>query len=370
MRREMFFPTGNEEREGIINKNPPIKQENKKKVILQRGIEESEYEEITSFLSEQNMMSSGNYTLLSRTELERYRKLNTYIVLLRNEISNKLFGTIFSIPLPIKCTVSAGITNDEEYMKDQIIMHGCTTFLNVQSTIRGFKMCMLLIRELAQYGFENKVLCSYQLSSFKMCETAVEISTWTRPINLQKSLLLGFTFPKFNELSQFHNNRSLYKCKVPKGYTVAEVKKGNMEEALKFYKKLVGDKKFVFYPDVTFLEKWIKEYPTYIVKKENKNVGFFSIGTINCRMITGIEGRLCLPLLFNSVINEGDKVLKCLLSIAHEKDYDALYGNQVGDLTQEVYESANCIPNSKKSYFSLYNNSMKLTEKDIYVPLI
>src|SRR5437764_807895 len=129
MRKEMFFPKGNEEREGIINKNPPIKAENKKKIALQRGIQEGEYEEIVSFLSEQNIMSSGNYTLLSRIELEKYKKLNTYVILLRNEISNKIFGTIFSIPLPIKCTISAGESEDEEYMKDQIITHGCTTFL-------------------------------------------------------------------------------------------------------------------------------------------------------------------------------------------------------------------------------------------------
>jgi len=363
----MFFPNKDVKVKGIISTDKPIEADkNNKKVILSRELEQ--YDEIEQFLKDENKMSSGNYTLLTRSEIEKYKRLNCYSVLMRNE-NNKLFGTIFSIPFPIKCSIIAGITDDSQYTKDKIINHGCTTFLNVSSKIRGFKMCMLLIRELTQYCYENNLLCGYQTTSFPLCEKNIEISSWFRPINMTKSLLLGFTFPGFNEISNFNKNRIMYKCKAPKDYIIELVKQKNMEEALTFYKKINENNRFVFYPDTEFFEKWIKEYLTHIVKFENKIIGIFSIGTINTKMANMMEGRLCLPLLFNSVKGKEEKVLKCLLSVAEQKDYDLLYGNQIGDLTSSLYKSVNAIQNEKKSYFSLYNNNMDLTAYDLYVPI-
>jgi hypothetical protein len=366
MRKDMFFPKGNERNDGIICLDKPVDYDRNKKVILSRNLEE--YDEIVEFLKEQNMMASGNFTLLSKVEIEKYKRLGSYSVLMRSE-NGKLFGTIFSIPFPVKCSLTAGIIEDTGYTKDIVITHGCTTFLNVSSKIRGFKMCMLLIRELAQYGHENNILCSYQLTSFKLCENSVEILTWYRPINMMKSLLLGFTFPGYNEVSNFNKNRMIYKCKAPKGYIIEQVKMKGLEEALSFYVDINKDNRFVFFPDILLFEKWTKEYLTYIVKYENKIIGIFSIGTLNCKMANMIEGRLCLPLLFNSLKGKGEKVLRCLLSISEEKDYDLLYGNQIGDLTEVVYKSVNAVLNDKKSYFSLYNNNMHITSSDIYVPL-
>lgn len=368
MRNQMYFPSKNLKNTGIISTEKPVDYDRNKKVVLSRNFSESEYEEVIDFLKEQNMMASGNYTLLSRGEIEKYKKLGFYSVLMRNE-SNKLFGTIFSIPFPIKCSLTAGSTEDSEYTKDKIITHGCTTFLNVSSKIRGFKMCMLLIRELAQYGYENNILCGYQTTSFPLCDKSVEINNWYRPINMAKSLLLGFTFPGYNEISNFNKNRMLYKCKCPKNYIIEQVKHKNLEEAFSFYISINENNRFVFHPDLDFYQKWVKEYLTYIVKFENKIVGIFSISTINCKMGNMIEGRLCLPLLFNSQKGKEEKVLKCLLSIGEQKDYDLLYGNQIGDLTEQVYTSVNSVQNSKKTYFSLYNNNMDVNSEDLYVPI-
>ncbi len=350
----MNFPTGLEEGIGIINSDKPIDYDKKKKVDLCRGIYEEEYDEVITFLRRENKMPSENFTMLSKEEIKRYTALNAYTVLMRAP-NSELYGTIFSVPFPMK-------------INSEILTFGCTSFLNVHSKIRKFKMCMILIRELAQYGFENNVLCSYQLSAFKMCETAIEVNSWFRPINLIRSLLLGFTYPGYNEISNFNKNRILYKCKVPKGFTVKQVK-GNYLEALKFYQDINQNNKFVFYPSEPLFEKWIKLYPSYLVFNGKEIIGFFTLGTINCKMSTGAEGTLCSPLLFNCVKGKGDIVLKSLLSIAEEKDYDLLYGNQIGDLTPEVYQSVNAIKNKDVSYFSLYNNSIKLKCEDIFTPL-
>ena len=367
MRSEMFFPKkfGNNI---IISKDKPIDYDHSKKVILNRNIEN--YEEVYEYLKEQNITSSGNSTILTKEELEHYKNLNLFSVLMRKQSEikeeQKLIGTILSVAFPVKCNVEAGEIDGFEYTKEFIITHGCTTFLNVHKTIRGFKMCMILIRELAKYGYENQIYCSYQLSSFKMCDTALEIKSWYRPINIMNSLLLGFTFPGFNELSNFNKNRMLYKCKLPKDCIVDQVKEKNLKKAFDFYQNNIKDKKFVFYPDIELFRKWTKEYGTYIVKNDKNIIGIFSIGTINCKMLTGVEGRLCLPLIY---ISKNIKVMKSLLNVAEEKGYDALYSNEVGDLTENVFKEINAIPNSKVSYFSLYNNNMSLCSADIYVPL-
>jgi hypothetical protein len=350
MRESMAFPKG-EGVEGIISKETPPDYDRTKKVELCRGIYEEEYDEVVQFLRDENKMASGIFTLLSKEEIKRLVSLGTYTVLMRN-LNSHLFGTIFSLPLPIR-------SNGES------ITHGCTSFLNVK--IRGFAMCSILIKELALYGFENQIYCSYQLSTFKLSENAVQISTWYRPISLMRSLLLGFSFPGYNDLSNFHKTREKFSCKSVKNVSCKLVKEGNAEIALSFYLKLVQNKKFAFYPDLELFKKWVKAYPTYVVK----DLGIFSIGILNCKMPNSAEGMLASPLLFACTedIDSGTKVLKSLLSIASDKDFDVFYCNQVGDLTEEVLSSMSCIKNAVPSFFSLYNNSIRLLSQDICTPL-
>jgi len=363
MRGQMFFPKNTDDK-GIISTEKPVGYDEKKKVILSREI--TDYNEVYMFLRDNNKMASGNYTLLPKSEMERFKRLGCFSVLMRGE-NKKLYGTVFSIPLPIKCHIVSGETEDINYTKEKIITHGCTTFLNVDSKLRGFKMCMILIRELANYGYENNIYCSYQMTSFKLCETSFPISSWFRPINLMNSLALGFIFPEFADIKNFQNNRLKYKCKIPKGYTVKRVSEGNKEKSLEFYKNIIKDKIFSFSPDLILFSKWIQEFPTYLVLHEKKKVAIFSITTIFSRMGNDVEGKLCLPLIFNST----DKIpsLRCLLSVAEEREHDLLYTHSIGDLDTETLKAVNSVETPKKTWFSLYNNSMELKPEDLYVPL-
>ena len=365
MRNQMFFPKNDDNIEGIVSLDKPIDYDRKKKVIIEREIKD--YDEVYMFIRDHNKMDSGNYTLLPKSEIERFIRLGCYSILMRGEENKKLYGTIFSIPLPIRCSITFAINDEEELTKDKIITHGCTSFLNVHSKLRGFNMCMVLIRDLANMAYENNIYCSYQMTSFKLCDTSFTISSYFRPINLLNSLALGFVFPEYADIKNFHNSRMKYKCKVPKGYSLKRVSNQNMEKALQFYISLNVNKKFVFYPDIKLFSKWIQEFPTYIVSNEKKKVGIFSITKIFSRMGNDVDGNLCLPLIFNAT----DKVpvLKCLLSVAEERGHDVLYTYSVGDLDEKTLESVNAVETPKKTWFSLYNNSMKLTPKDLYIPL-
>jgi hypothetical protein len=368
LRKELFFPKGGEE-ENIISTEKPISNEHKKKVILNRGIKKEEYDEVYMFLRDENQMSSGNYTLLPKSEIERYSQFNMFGVLMKSQINNSLIGTILSIPFPIRCEITAGCVDNEDYTKEKIITHGCTTFLNVQTKIRGFGMCMLLIKELALYAYENDIKCSYQMTSFKLCENSFQISAFYRPINLINSVSLGFVFPGFNEINKFSENRMKYTNKIPKEYSVKRVLNKNLEKAFNFYCKLTADKKFVFYPDIKFFDKWSNHFPTFLVYHGKKIVGIFSINTIYCRMLNTMDGQLCLPLLFASKNEEIDKTLKCLFSVAADRNFDAVYMYSIGDLNEKKLKEVNCIKTSEDSWFSLYNNGMSLKPSDLYVPI-
>ena len=377
MRSEMFFPKNDEDTSGdiitndtsgiitndsssiitndsssIISKDKPISYDHKKNITLSREIKD--YDELSEFISEHNKMSSGNYTLLPKDEIERFNRFGLLSILMRG--GEKLYGTIFSIPLSIR-------SNNE------MIDHGCTSFLNVHSKIRGFNMCMILIRELANYGYENNIYCSYQLSSFKMCDKSFQISSWYRPINLMTSLGLGFLYPGYNEIKEFTKNRILYKCKSPKGYSIKKINKNNKDKAYEFYNLLIENKKFVFSPDMKTFSKWVEEFPTYLVSSSNKNVGIFSITSIFCKMNLGMEGKLCLPIIFHT-LNKDINVIKCLLKIAEENGYDLLYTHSVGDLDEETLKNLNFIQTREKSWFSIYNNSIDLKSTDLYIPLL
>ena len=142
----------------------------------------------------------------------------------------------------------------------------------------------------------------------------------------------------------------------------------NQKKVLDFYKDLIRDKRFAYNPDIEAFGKWIQEFPTYIVVHEKKNVGFFSLNSVFCRMGSEVEGKLCTPLLFNALEEDKTNVLKALISVAAERENDVLYCHSVGDLDVETLESVSAHPTGKDSWFSLYNNSIDLKSEDVYVP--
>ena len=359
---DQMFISKDEEEKGIISKDPPIPfQDVEKKIKLNRDLISDEYEEFCNFISSQNKMSSGNYTLLPIEELKKYIFLNAKIVTLRGGNKHSLLGTILSIPIPIKCKINN---------KEEIITHGCTTFLNIHKILRSHGLAMALIRELIEWGYQDKIYCDYHTTDNPIGKNSIQISSWYRVLNLPKSIGLGFTIPDFNKPHLFAKNRVKYNTKGASGFKYHKIKDSNIGCALEFYRNKTKDKKFVFYPDLDIFEKWVKSFPTYIVKTNKKIVGLFSYNSLYCRMDETLEGKLCLPLIFISELEFKKEVLRTLINLSNLQEYDCLYMYEIGDLDRYLLESVNALETVKKSWVSLYNNGIKLNPKDIYVPLI
>lgn len=355
--KDMYIPKGDEP-EGIISKLPPVNYESNKKISLHRSLKPEEYDEFCDFIKKQNKMSSGNYTLLPKGELLRILKFNPKVITMRGGNKNSLLGTLISVPFPIKSN-------------HKVITHGCTSYLNVHNILRNNGLAMALIRELIQWGFEDNIYCDYHLTDHKIGENAIQISSWYRPINLPKSIGLGFTIPDFNVPHLFAKNRLKYNTKAMSGFKTVRVLQKNQDKALDFYKKICKQK-LALWPDLELFSKWIQQFPTFMVRtKENKKiVGIFSINNLFCRMGEEVEGKLCIPILFNCRETFNQATLRALINTAHEREFDVLYLYQTGDLNRECLESVNAIETNKKSWFSLYNNVMNLQPEDISVPLL
>ena len=243
----MYFPS-NIMPEGIISKDKIVKDKTDKKLIFSPGIKDEEYDEVVEYIKQQNIMSSRNITLLLKEDLERFNRLSYFSILMRNEINNKLVGTILSIPFSIRCSYLAGETENAEYTKEMTILHGCTSFLNIHKAIRGFKIASLIIQELIKVGNEKNIFCSYQLTSFKLTENAIPINSWYRPINLMRSLLLGFGFPPSSNISDLMKIKDKYRIKTVKGLKVKQITDNNAASCLEFYRSINEQKRFLFYP--------------------------------------------------------------------------------------------------------------------------
>jgi hypothetical protein len=380
MSTQKFYPTGHEEREGVISLERPIENDeiNKKVnlVSLTKDISNEIKDEIIGYLSQENQMFSGNYTLLKNEDIDKFTKLDMIGVLMRGGQKNTLLGTIFSIPFPIKCHFKNKNENKNE--NTEILVHGCTSFLNVHSKLRGHGMAKLLIGKLLQVGYERNIYCGYQITSFAASPTSIKINMWYRPLNMLRSLELGFVFPHFNEIGHFHENRIKYACRKPKGFNINQITQSTILKAYNFYVNIqnnesITNKRFIYWPNEEEFIKWTKIFETtYLVtNKENKDiVGLFTYKPFYCRMSdTHIEARLCLPLLVVCKGHYNSITLQSLIYMASQQCYDVLYCYQLGDLNRDCLTENSCISTTNPSWFTLYNNYMKLQPEEISVPL-
>lgn len=340
----------------IISKNNPGFDDviNGKNVKLSYDIEEDEYDEVCEFYEKYNVMVSGNVTLMPKSELKRYLSFDNVSILMRSE-AGKLMGIIISIIVPIM------IDNRE------IINHGCTTFMVVHPAIRNHGMCMIIIQALAQKGYEMGIFCSYQTTHLKIGSNNVPIVSYFKPVNLVRSVELGFFYPDFFDPRQKTRNRLWYNPKLPKKSKFIKVDINNSGKALQYYRESIDNKKFSFCPDKFMWEKWINNFATYLIYNDNVISGIVSFNTIHCFMKESKkEGRLGVPVICNGEMNVVNPILS---HIATKEGYDVLYSYNIGYSSTEM-EKYHWIKTDNPVNFSLYNNSINLKRGDISVPIL
>jgi hypothetical protein len=342
----------------IISKDSPVKYNEGKKIVLHRGIKQEEYGEVSAFYQKYNRMCTGNTTLVPESELKRYLALDNSSVLMRSP-NGKLMGTIISLVLPIK---------NKSETAEEVILHGCTTFLAVHPAVRGHGLCMGLIRELINYGYEDGIYCDYHMVAFKIGNNSIPINSWFRPIKLSRSDELGFMYPGSNDPRSKTKNRLKYRCKLPLNHRIEMVESDNLSLSLTYYKDKVKNYKFVFWPDIEIWEKWVKSFPTYLIYNGENVVGITTVNTVYCVIeTTGETGKILFP-----IICEGDmkSVMPCLCYIGLDLDYDLLYFYEHGSITPDALNKINAVKTSTKLWFSLYNNCIKIKPSDLHSPML
>ena len=358
--------------ENIISRESPPEYtgENKKSLKLYREFKKEEYEEIFEFNKTHNKLSSGNVTFLTPAQLSKFSTLGMYSVLARGGAKDAIIGTILSLPLPINCGAGAAAN---------VFVFGVTSYLTVHEKLRDKNIAMALIRELSILGHQNSIYCSYFTSPKKIGENSIELTSWFRPLNLPKTISLGFLYPNWNHIPSFKENMAKYACKAVKNYKTARLTENSEKcvSAFNFYIENIKGKKFAFSPDIALFKKWVKAFPTFIISFSQSIVGVFSYMSVQSKMATGLEGLLCLPLIFVSSQDEKhkhkDNCMKTLIHTAHEEQFDVLYGYVVGEFTfSGLLENTKCITQPQSSiptYFSVYNHTISLTPEDLYVPI-
>jgi len=193
-----------------------------------------------------------------------------------------------------------------------------------------------------------------------------------RPINLSRSKELGFMYQGYDDPTKSTKVRLKYRTKLPKNHSYVQISpddKNNVLLSLEYYKELVRDKKFVFWPDESLWSDWVRSFPTYLIYKGNNKVGLVSLNTVYCvlEQTGGEKGRLGFPII---CVGDMGSVMQVICNIGHKMKYDVIYFHQHGDTTEKALESINSLKTTTDLWFSIYNNQIRIQPEDIHTPLL
>jgi hypothetical protein len=227
---------------------------------------------------------------------------------------------------------------------------------------------MSLIREITKIGYNNKIYCGYFIGTRKIGNNTIDLDKWYRPLNLNNLNTAGFTLPKSkNAKNDKTDIRSQLKYKTPwnSQYQIVRVTSENLDESLQYYQKEIEKKKFSYYPDTNQWNTWTSSFKTYLVTKDNKIHGLFSLGPIEVAIP---ETKIILSFATLLLYTGNSIVFQAAVYQASLEEYDLLYGYIYGDITQEVVEHHHGFLMGSIC-FSLYNNNSILSKEDLSVPI-
>ncbi len=368
----------------ITNPLDDIKHEYEKYISCSDHLDSDVLENLIKFISDNNISASGNVTLLNVADFKKLQNFNLSVVLLK---STDIIGCVLSVCYPVYLNANFQKSYNEKSYNEKSYNYGYTTFLNLDRNYRSQNLCPLLIKHLIDYNYKKNITNGYQITSFPLSEKSLPLKIYYRPINLKNSLLAGFTYPNFNNVQEYHKHRLLYKTKMPAKYSVKLVKPSNkllVDKFVNFYVQCITEKKKKFVMSLENVQEWITQYSTYIVEYNSEIIGLFSLNGLYSKTLMGNKIILAVPYLFvtkyksndKNQINKEENVLRCMLYVAEEKDYDLFYCHSIGDLCETLLKNVDCILGQKECYFSLYNSpvsdlnlSLDITSSDIHVPL-
>ena len=237
---------------------------------------------------------------------------------------------------------------------DNSFFFGCGSYLILDKNYRGNGLGMVLIQESLQILYDNGGLGSYFINTVSRCDNSIPLIKWIYPLNLDKLDSCHFVYP--------NNYRNRFE--IGEKSEAIKVDEINIKEVYDFYIEYMKDKKVYFSPSLEYYRKWIKMYPTYILKDE-KIEGLFSLRSNVIwypTLRTNINTGYCITCIGKNI----DIVIKQVLYEA-KKYFDVLIFYELGDVNSNNLNNIFAQKNHK-AYINFFNTTFKLDKSEFYAP--
>ncbi len=304
---------------------------------------------------------NNNVTLMSNNELTNYLNVNGRITRIYEE---SLLGCGISLYIPVKIDTKLDkttlITLSEELNSigsEGSIILGYYSFLVLDIKYRRKGLGMAIIQKSLQELYNLGGLIAFFVNRNPRCINSIPLEYWYFPINLSKLDSINFEYPK--------NYKSLFNI-AKTNLEIIKINEFNLETSWNLYTNLVSNKKIAFSPSLNYWSKWIKSFPTYMIKNGSELIGIFSFNsTYNHDPLLGAT------LSYGHVIiciGKQPDTIKCALYQSKEF-YDILNIFQTGDLTKTLLKNVNAQKMPLCNYINFYNTGIVLSSNDFYVPI-
>ena len=294
--------------------------------------------------------------------------------------NDELIGFVTSIPFTISNSSDSNNSNNSNNDSSNkrvnnvtdIKRYGCTTLLCVHTEHRKKGVASKLLGRLANIGEERGIPNSYHIVNRPQDDTSVRISSWFRPIRLNRCREYGFKFPSYRRPGDRGSTRDelAYRVSLPQGY---DISKSNVTDCDMMLTNIIASKfKFKYQPTVEEWRIWTSLIPTYNVTFKGDYVGIFSIystQSMNKDSKTVKVAVLCYSNINAKVDGNSAHLLKAAIYTA-STEHDLLFGYTLGGITSWNSKDAHVIPNLNPQYFCIRGNKLDLREDDICVPTV
>lgn len=249
----------------------------------------------------------------------------------------------FFLPLHINNAENIIVEKSDRFKKlckdDDNLVFSCTSYLTLKKKYQGKGLGMALIQESLQMGYDNGCIGAYFVNKISRCSNSIHFKFY------------GVELKSLNV--PIHNLNSV------------KVDKTNAEEALNYYLEQGKNLKTFFSPSLIYWKKWIKVFPTYIIKKNGLNIGLFSLKYYNIYIsVTKKELKYCGNLL---CIGQQPETLNALIHTC-KKNYDFLNIAALGSIDEDMLKNLN-ITASNSNYINFYNCKMIISKDDFHLPI-
>lgn len=325
---------------------------------------DEELKEISKFYNNNNRVDNSNsITSVSFNDLKRFLNLKPELLVIY--VDGKILGCIITIIFPANIETELNkevlVPKHQElidfYNPEDVLITGCASYLILDMNHRRKGLGMALIQESLSVLHKNiGGVFAYFMNSKSRCNNSIPINIWYFPLNLKKLDECKFPYPR--------NYKRLFNLDGEINNSII-VDKNNSEKAYNFYINYVKNKKFKFLPGLTFWNKWIESFPTYITVTDGNINGIFSFNS-NKMWHSSYMTVLNTGYILFCLGDQPSTLKKSLFQAKMMFDIINIY--PVGDLTDR-YLSQVFAQKNGKLYINFYNLNIFLTAQDFYSPL-